>query len=91
MLLGANIFQQAHDLGSLGDLPLAVITRGEGVDDGWSEMQNELAALSTDNIHITVDGSTHTSLIFNPEYAHIVSQTILQVVNAIQTGKRLNP
>jgi pimeloyl-ACP methyl ester carboxylesterase len=89
MLLGATIFQQTHDLGSLGDLPLAVITRGEGVDDGWREMQNELASLSTDSIHITVEGSTHSSLVFNPEHAHIVSQTILQVVNAVQTGKPL--
>ena len=91
MLLGANIFQQAHDLGSLGDLPLAVITRGEGVDDNWREMQNELAALSTNSIHITVDGSTHGSLVFNPEHAQQVSQIILQVVDAVQTGKRLNP
>jgi pimeloyl-ACP methyl ester carboxylesterase len=90
MLLGASIFQQAHDLGSLGDLPLAVITRGEGVDENWREMQNELTALSTDSIHITVDGSTHGSLVFNPKHAHIVSQTILQVVNAVQTGKSLN-
>ncbi len=91
MLLGAKIFQQAHDLGSLGDMPLAVITRGEGVDDSWREMQNELAALSTNSIHITVDASTHSSLVFNPEHAQQVSQIILQVVDAVQTGKRLNP
>ena len=91
MLLGASIFQQAHDLGPLGDLPLAVITRGEGVDDHWREMQNELAVLSTNSIHITVDGSTHGSLVFNRDHAHIVSQTILQVVDAVQTGKRFNP
>ncbi len=91
MLLGAQIFQQAHDLGQLGDLPLAVITRGENVDDGWREMQNELAALSTNSIHITVDGSTHTSLIFNPKQAQIVSEMILQVVDAARTGDRLNP
>lgn len=91
MFLGAQIFQQAHDLGSLGNLPLAVITRGENVDDGWREMQNELAALSTDSIHIAVDGATHTSLIFNPEHAHIVSETILLVVDAARTGKTLNP
>ncbi len=89
MSLGPTIFQQAHDLGSLGDLPLAIITRGEGVDAGWREMQNELAALSTNSIHITVDGSTHTSLIFNPKYAHIVSETILQVVDAARTGQPL--
>ncbi len=90
MLLGAHIFQQAHDLGPLGNLPLAVITRGENADDHWREMQNELAALSTDSIHLTVDGATHTSLIFNPQYAHLVSETILKVVNAARTGKPLN-
>ena len=73
MLLGAGIFKQSHDLGSLGDLPLAVITRGEGVDDNWREMQNELAALSTNSIHITVDGSTHGSLVFNIEHAQQLS------------------
>lgn len=90
MRLGPTIFQQAHDLGSLGDLPLAVITRGNRVDEGWREMQNELVALSTNSIHLTIDGSTHTSLIFNPKYAHIVSETILQVVNSVRTGKPLS-
>jgi len=91
MLLGADIFQQAHGLGSLGDLPLAVITRSAGISNDWDDLQNELAGLSTNSIHVVVDGSTHTSLIFNPDHAHIVSETILQVVNAIQTGQQLNP
>lgn len=91
MSLGANIFQQAHDLGSLGDLPLAVITHGEGVDNNWREMQDELAALSTNSVHVVVDDSTHSSLVFNSEHAQQVSQIILQVVDAVQTGKHLNP
>src|SRR5258706_2859828 len=91
MLLGTANFQQVHGLGSLGDLPLAVITRGEGISDGWGDLQNELAGLSTNSIHVVVDGSTHTSLIFNPDHAHIVSEAILQVVNAVQTGQQLNP
>jgi pimeloyl-ACP methyl ester carboxylesterase len=91
LMLQPEIFQQAHDLGSLGDLPLAVITRGAGVDDGWREMQDELAALSTNSIHVTVEGSTHSSLIFNPEHARQVSRVILQVADAVQTGKHLHP
>jgi pimeloyl-ACP methyl ester carboxylesterase len=91
MILGPTIFQQAHDLGSLGDLPLAVITQDKDATASWRKMQNELTALSTNSTHITVDGSTHTSLIFNPEHAHIVSETILQVVGAAQTGKHLRP
>jgi pimeloyl-ACP methyl ester carboxylesterase len=89
--LGSEIFRQAHSLGPLGDLPVAVITRSENLTDGWNEMQDELAALSTNSIHIVVDGSTHVSLIFNPKQAHIVSQTILRVVDAVQMGHRLNP
>ena len=91
MSLGADIFQQAHDLGSLGDLPLAVITRGAGIDDGWREIQAELAALSTNSLHVVVDGSTHGSLVFDPNHAHQVSQVILKVVGAVQTGQPLNP
>jgi len=91
MQLGEKIFQQAHDLGSLGDLPLAVITQDKDANDDWREMQNELARLSTNSIHITIAGSTHGSLVFNPDHAHVVSETILQVVDAIRTGNPLKP
>ena len=91
MRAGERIFQQSQSLGSLGDLPLMVISRGTDLDTGWGDQQNELAALSTNSIHIIVDGSTHPSLIFNPTHVQMVSQAILQVVGSIQTGKRLNP
>lgn len=91
MRAGERIFQQAQSLGTLGNLPLAVISRGTDLDNGWEEQQNELAGLSADSIHITVEGSTHASLIFNPQHAQRVSQVILQVVNTIRTGKPLNP
>ena len=90
LLLEPGIFQQAHGLGALGDMPLAVITRGMDVPDSWTEMQDELAALSTNSIHVNVEGSTHSSLIFNSDHAHAVSQIILQVVNAVQTRKRIH-
>ena len=91
MLLGADIFQEVNGLGSLGDMPLIVVSRGEDISDGWGDLQNELAALSTNSTHIIVEGSTHASLIFNPEHAHIVSQAIVQIVNAVQAGEQLNP
>ena len=91
MRAGEQIFQQAESLGTLGNLPLAVISRGTDLDGGWEDLQNELAALSTNSIHLTVDGSTHASLIFNPQHAQMVSQVIVQVVNTIRSGKPLNP
>jgi pimeloyl-ACP methyl ester carboxylesterase len=90
LLVENEIFQQAHDLGSLRDLPLAVITRGIDVPQNWSDMQDELAALSTNSIHLTVENSTHSSLVFNSDHARVVSQIILEVINAVRTGKRLN-
>jgi len=91
MRAGERIFKQAQSLGSLGDLPLMVITRGTDLDSGWGDLQNELAALSTNSKHITVDGATHASLIFNPQHAHTVSQAILELVGVVQTGKHLSP
>ena len=91
MRAGERIFQQAQSLGTLGNLPLAVISRGTDLDSGWEGQQNELAMLSTNSMHITVEGSTHASLIFNPQHAQRVSQVIIQVVNTIRTGKPLNP
>jgi pimeloyl-ACP methyl ester carboxylesterase len=89
MRAGETIFKQAQSLGSLGNLPLLVISRSTDLAGGWGELQDQLATLSTDSVHLTVEGSTHASLIFNPQQAHIVSQAILRMVNAVQTGTSL--
>lgn len=79
----------AQKLGSLGNLPLIVITQGnETATPEWIELQNELAELSSDSRHITVDGATHASLAFDPQHAGSVSSAILQMVEALQTGKQ---
>ena len=91
MQAGKDIFTLAQNLGPLGDLPLLVITRGTGLDGGWKEMQDELAALSTNSLHITIDGSTHGSLVFNQDHAHMVSEAILKMVEAARSGGRLAP
>lgn len=89
-LAAFDIYNKAQRIGSFGDLPLIVISQSHG-ENGWAEMQSELASLSSNSLHMTVEDSTHVSLIFNPQQAHIVSQAILHEVNAIQTGARLNP
>jgi hypothetical protein len=89
-LAAAQIYADAHTLGPLGSLPLAVVTRGTGTENGWIELQDELAALSSNSIHITVPGSTHASLAFDPKDAHLTSVAILQVVEAARTGQPLN-
>lgn len=89
MQAGEGIFKLAQNLGSLGDLPLLVISRGTGLDGGWSELQNELAGLSINCLHITVEGSTHGSLIFDQDHAHAVSAAILKLVDVVRSGKKL--
>jgi pimeloyl-ACP methyl ester carboxylesterase len=81
-LAAEEIYAQAHDLGNLGDLPLAVVSAGANTPRGWSDLQAELAALSTNSSHLVLDEATHASLAFNPAHAREVSLAILKVVEA---------
>jgi pimeloyl-ACP methyl ester carboxylesterase len=60
-------------VGSLGDLPLAVITHGQPfpgpffiLEKGWSEGQTRLAALSTNSLLIRANNSNHMIQIDEP-------------------------
>jgi len=60
-------------VGSLGDLPLAVITHGQHfpgpffiLEKGWSEGQTRLAALSTNSVLIRANNSNHMIQIDEP-------------------------
>ena len=89
-LAGRNIFADGQKLGKLGDLPLIVLTQGiDATSSDWIELQNELAGLSTNSLHLRVDGSTHASLAFNPEHAQAVSDAIMKVVEVVRSGERL--
>ena len=83
------IFGEAHNLGGLGNLPLAVVSQGKEPPAYWVKLQDELAALSSNSIHITVADSTHGSLAFNQKHAGETSGAILQVVEAARTGQLL--
>ena len=49
-----------------------------------------LAALSTDSVHRVVDGASHEALVGDPVHAPTTSAAILEVVNAVRTGKPLS-
>jgi pimeloyl-ACP methyl ester carboxylesterase len=80
---------QVRSAGSLGDTPLAVITAGEQSPE-WLEMQDELAALSSDSIHRVVKGATHESLLYDKGDAQVTSAAIEQVVEAVRTERPLS-
>jgi pimeloyl-ACP methyl ester carboxylesterase len=69
----------------LGDLPLAVLTAGDSTPS-WVSLQDDLATLSTNVVHQTVDGATHTSLVTDERFATVVAETILDVVDMARTG-----
>lgn len=88
-IVGMQMFSDAHALGTLGNLPLIVITAGSNNLTGWTGLQNELAALSSNSLHRTIDGATHMSLPFNQKHANQVSALILQMVEAVRAGQVL--
>jgi len=67
----------------LGSLPLTVITAGEHPTEGWEQLQDELAALSTSSNHITAEGSGHYVHLDDPE---LVVQAIRDLVRRIASS-----
>lgn len=82
--LGPTIYEQAHDLACLGDVPLRVVSAGQQPLPGLSELQEELAGLSTNSRHVTIEGATHVSLAFHPDHARQVSAVIIDLVDEVR-------
>jgi pimeloyl-ACP methyl ester carboxylesterase len=76
------VFDQAKQLTSLGDTPLAVVTAGVGSLPGWAAAQDRLAALSTRSTHRIARGATHAALLEDRRYAALSSDAIAAVVRA---------
>lgn len=85
-----SLYADGQRLGSLGDLPLIVISAGQGGPVGWDELQKDLTTLSTNSVQITLPNATHVSLVFNQSDALKVSNAVLQIVDAVQTGNPLD-
>ena len=85
-----GIYADGQELGGLGNLPLLVVSAGQS-PSSWGALQKDLAALSTNSLHLTMENATHVSLTFNPGDAHTVSLAILQVVEAARSGLPLRP
>jgi hypothetical protein len=55
----------------------------------WLELQDELAALSSNSVHRVVEGATHASLLDDQRDAQVTSMAILEVVEAVRNGQPL--
>jgi pimeloyl-ACP methyl ester carboxylesterase len=71
-----SICSEVRNTGHLNDIPLAVVTACHAVLPGHPELQEELATLSHNSIHITVKRANHVTLITQREYAQSVIEAI---------------
>jgi hypothetical protein len=71
----------------LGDKPLAVVTAGKDVLPGQPELQGELAALSSNSVHLAVKGADHVTLVTNRKHAQSVVEAIRHVVQTWKAGQ----
>lgn len=83
-----DIHRQVRPLGSLGSLPLMVISAGEQPQD-WLQLQSEMAGLSANSSHRTIEGATHLALVFDEEVARKVGEAVLEVVEASRNSSGL--
>lgn len=69
----------------LGSVPLSVLTRAPIASDrgrfAWAQMQDELAALSSDSVHIHAEQGGHYLHLDNPD---LVIQAIRDLVRRCQ-------
>jgi pimeloyl-ACP methyl ester carboxylesterase len=80
-----TVFEEAKMLTSLHDKPLVVVTATESLQkDGWSELQDRLAALSTNSRHRVAD-ATHSGVVDDKASYESSVQAIVDVVQSVRT------
>jgi pimeloyl-ACP methyl ester carboxylesterase len=86
---------QVRATGTLGTMPLVVLTAGkhdlplkrrQPLEAAWRGMQEELAGLSTDSVHVLMPKSGHYIQVESPK---AVIAAIQEVVTAVRTQGRL--
>jgi pimeloyl-ACP methyl ester carboxylesterase len=82
---------QINNARSLGALPLAVLSVTEQAlyAERLTQLQAALPALSSNSMHLTVQGATHENVIAKRENAMIVVGAIRRVIESAQTGEPL--
>ncbi|MEH2437107.1 MAG: alpha/beta hydrolase [Nostoc sp.] len=77
---------QVRNTRHLGDLPLTILTADSGSDPvwaGWSELQADLANLSSQNKHRIATGANHLSLLTHKQDAQAAIAAICEMLEAV--------
>jgi hypothetical protein len=83
-------FPQARAARFLGTWPLIVLSAAQtvGQEPLFSQLHEELAALSTGGTHRVIDGATHAGMVFDATYAHATVAAINDVLDRISDSLR---
>ena len=85
-------YRQERAVTSLGSIPLIVVSATTPDDETrrvWTEINGELAELSTNSVHRVMQGATHSGLVWKSEHAQMTIDAIQQVIEAARTGQPL--
>jgi pimeloyl-ACP methyl ester carboxylesterase len=77
---------EAASLRDFADKPLVVLTASIGNLPGWSEDQDALATLSTDSVHLVINGTDHAGMIEAGKGAAATTRAIGDVVGSIRAA-----
>jgi pimeloyl-ACP methyl ester carboxylesterase len=81
--------EKARGTGTLGERPLMVVSAAADHGAEARAFQEDLTALSSNSSLRVVEGSTHVSLVVDPDHARQTSEEIVEVVEAVRTGQPL--
>jgi hypothetical protein len=85
---------EVQQTGSLDALPLMVLSTPDGAPSPEAarikqDMEDEMAALSTNSVQQVVEGASHMGFATHPEHAAITTRAINRVVDAVRSGQPL--
>jgi pimeloyl-ACP methyl ester carboxylesterase len=83
---------QEREVTSLGSIPLIVLSATAPNDQTrrvWTEINGELAELSTNGVHRVVPGATHEGLVWKMDDAQVTIDSIRRVLDSARTGQPL--
>ena len=84
--------RELRNAGSLGSMPVIVLNHGRqafstlAAERSWTKMQRQLAADSSNAIHVIADGSRHFIEVDQPR---LVATAVEQLAAAIRKGRHL--
>ena len=81
-----ELARESATAGDLDDVPMAVLWASESYANYDMNAMLEVAAYSSNSVTRVIDGANHGSILGTEQYAQQVTDAILNVIEAIQTG-----